>query len=55
MSIEGQQRAVRLRLSTAQTEYEMLNGILTDQERLVNQLNDASVLYNSLKRDLDGG
>jgi len=52
-AIEGQSRAVRLRLNTARTEYEMLNGKLVEQESLVNQLNDASVLYNSLERDLN--
>jgi polysaccharide biosynthesis transport protein len=39
----------------ALNQHQMLSKTLRDQQQLVNQLNEASIQYNTLKRDVDAG
>ncbi|MGW8181352.1 MAG: polysaccharide biosynthesis tyrosine autokinase, partial [bacterium] len=52
-AIDRARREVRLRLDTALSSYQVLSSKLREQERLVYKLNEATILYNSLQRDLD--
>lgn len=48
-------REAELRLNAARHTYEMLSRTYTEQQSLVNRLNEAEIQYNALKRDVDAG
>ena len=52
-ALDRAQRDVRLRLKTAQSTYDAMLGQYKEQEALVHKLNEASIAYNSLKREVD--
>jgi polysaccharide biosynthesis transport protein len=52
-ALDRARRDVLLRLNTAQSGYELLSQQFKEQEQLVYKLNEASIFYNSLRRDLE--
>lgn len=49
------QRDADSRFETARNQYRMLSQTLQEQQDLVNRLNEASIRYNTLKRDVEAG
>jgi polysaccharide biosynthesis transport protein len=53
--IAQEKRDAETHYRTALNQYNSLNQTLKEQQELVNQLNEASIQYNTLKRDSDAG
>lgn len=54
-TLDRAKRDAENRFETARNQYEMLSQTLREQQELVNRLNEASIRYNTLKRDVEAG
>lgn len=52
-AIAAARHEARLELQTAESRYRMLSDSFNRQQQLVNQLNEASIQYNILRRDVE--